>query len=138
MLERMQVKHRTSGKSLFAEATGSGWKVTADFVVNDEVTKVFGFLHHEVNAVIWNNYSIGAANLEEFTKRHEDVRHELMLRKLLGNPLTPVENVALQFLNKRLEELLPVSSPKGYQDVLAASERADQLLKLVSGGNSKP
>ncbi len=63
--------------------------------------------------------------LSEFSQRYMDLRDELALRKLRGEALTSREQSALQVLNKRLEELLPVPPrlPADVREVMAELRR---------------
>jgi hypothetical protein len=69
-------------------------------------------------------------SLEEFVRRHEHDRQQLLMRKLRGEQLSPHEDVALQSINAQLERLLPAPE-KRPDDVTLAVDEARRLLRRL-------
>lgn len=69
----------------------------------------------------------GAAGLDDFLRQQESTRHELMLRRVRGESLSPVEDLVLRTLNDQVEAHLskPERRPA---DVTAAVEEARLIL----------
>lgn len=68
-----------------------------------------------------------AAGIDQLLRQHESVRHDLMLRRVRGETLSPVEEAVLNFLNSELEAHLPRPEQRP-ADVTAAVQEAKLLL----------
>ena len=74
-----------------------------------------------------------AAGLDDFLRQHEAIRHELMLRRVRGESLTPVEDMVLRHLNEELEVHLPTPQRRP-ADVTAAVREATLILAELENG----
>lgn len=61
-------------------------------------------------------------SLEEFVRRYEHERQRLVTRKLLGEELSPREEITLQSINAQLDRLLPAPERMPEHVALAVSE----------------
>lgn len=67
------------------------------------------------------------SGLEDFLRQYEGVRHRLLLRRVRGEELSPLEEAVLAVLDSEFEALLPL--PVGRPaDVTAAVEEAKRIL----------
>lgn len=74
------------------------------------------------------------SGLDDFLRQYEATRHQLLLRKVRGEELTPVEEAVLSALNSELEAHLPHPTRRS-AGVTAAVEEAKRILASLKHGD---